>query len=94
MENTLTELTVFENFKFFSIDDEIYVIRKLHAKNIWPFELKNGATREDTEPHAELRDLLFNFAKVKIGLLVGMNVSELLKPVSIVNTPPKGPYAS
>ena len=48
---------------------------------------------EDVSPYESIRELPFNFIDRKIGILIGMNLPQLAKPLEIVNTSDSGIFA-
>lgn len=78
-----------------SLDGEITeIIPKLYAKAPWPFERHDSPTKNDVEKYVSFKDIPFEFIDEKIGLLVGINVPQIVKPLELVNTTRNGPYAT
>ena len=78
-----------------SLDNDYKVtIPKVFAKKHWPFENHQTLSEKDVNKFLELNEVPFNFVKAKVGLLVGLNMPEILRPLEIINTSKNGPYAS
>lgn len=69
-------------------------VPSLYAKGDWPFDISDSPTKPDLDRHDKLSHLPFQFINCKIGLLIGVNCPELVKPLEIVNTSKYGPYAT
>lgn len=84
-----------ENIEAISIDGKRRVIiPKMYSKKNWPFELHDSPKYDDVKHIPELRKLPFGFIPCKIGILIGMNYPDIVKPQKIVNSTTRGPYAS
>lgn len=97
MENKLSpmEVTTIENLLISSIDGEVIrTIPILHAKENWPFEKEDSPRESDVENLDGIKQLPFNFMEEKIGILLGMCMTEIMKPTEIVSTDKNGAYAS
>ena len=97
MEKTQSKITtkLIENLEIISIDGNEYsLIKKIYAKENWPFDIDDSPRQSDIQGYAQFDDLPFNFVKKKIGLLVGVNMTEIVRPLAIINTTKNGPYAS
>ena len=83
------------NLKIYSLDEtNESIIPLILAKEDWPFTLEDSPTAEDISDFPHLNDIAFNFVSEKIGILLGMNMVELLRPLQIINGRPGEPYAS
>ena len=97
MENSCNQISVklVENLELVSLADKTtFKIPKVYAKDKWPFEERDSLKYDDVKSFTALKNVPFKFKNVKIGLLIGLNVPELIKPLEIVNTTKDGPYAS
>ena len=97
MENRLSPVSVgvVKDLEILSLcEKKSYIVPTFYAKNDWPFETVDSPTRIDIEKFDNLLKLSFNFIDAKMGLLVGVNCPELLKPLNVVNTIKNGPYAT
>ena len=97
MENSssFVPVKIVENLEIISlVDKESIIIPKLYAKSKWPFEPNDTVTENDIKNFPALKNLPFNFVSERIGLLVGINMPEIVRPLEVVNTTNKGPYAS
>ena len=84
---------VVENLEIISLDrDYRLTIPRLYAKRNWPFCLADSPKNEDVASLQLKEDVPFKFVNKPIGILVGMNVPEILKPLKIISTTRKGPY--
>jgi len=93
-ENSEVSTTVLNNVKLYDLDRNNYeIVPVVFALKSWPFNETDQPREEDFNlPH--LADVPFRFIKSKVGMIIGMNRSELIKPLQIVNGPPNTAYAS
>ena len=97
MENSCSNVPVkiVSNLEIFSLDgSKSFVIPKIYAKNEWPFNDKDNLRESDVLEFERLKQLPFKFARENIGLLVGINVPELIRPHEVIDTIEGGPYAT
>ena len=73
--------------------DEV-LIKSAFSKADWPFQLADSPGYRDIENYPTLKRLPFVFEKKKIGIFVGLNYPDILKPLEIVHTTRYGPYAT
>lgn len=93
--SAMVKVKVVNDLQISSLDGEImFTIPKLFAKSRWPFEMKDTPSIDDIKDYPTLQTLPLNFTPQKIGLLIGINMPELVKPLDIVDTTSKGPYAT
>ena len=86
---------IIADLEIVSLDNDYKVtIPKVFAKKHWPFENHQTLSEKDVNKFPELNEVPFNFVKAKVGLLVGLNMPEILRPLEIINTSKNGPYAS
>ena len=77
-----------------SVDGKSTTLSKCYSKDDWPFTLDDSPRQSDIIPYNEIKNLPFKFDNCIIGILVGMNRPDLIKPEVVVNTSKNGPYAS
>ena len=95
MESSSAAVKVTEELQIQSLDGEVSVtVPKLFAKSCWPFEDADSPTIDDIKGFPALQRLPLHFRPQKIGLLIGMNVPEIIRPLAVVNTTDGGPYAT
>ena len=97
MQGTRNKLTCskVESIEIHSIDGQNKTILDgAFLKSNWPFTIEDSPSRRDTIGYSNLENLPIEYAKVKIGLLIGLNRSDILRPLSIVHTNRNGPYAT
>ena len=97
MENSASAVPVkiVEDLEVHNIEgDTSITIPKLFAKAQWPFELEDTPTESDIDGFPILQQLPIKFVPKKIGLLIGINMPDIVKPLDIVQTTPNGPYAT
>ena len=89
-------VNVVKDLELVSLTDENckYKIPTVYAKGKWPFSEADSLRYEDIKNYSSLKEIPFQHNARKIGLLVGMNVPEIIKPLEIVHTTVSGPYAS
>ena len=83
-----------ENFKVLSCEDKIsFSVPKLFATSPSNFTESEFPAMEDVRPYESIRELPFNFIDREIGILIGMNLPRLSKPLEVVNTSGSGIFA-
>ena len=89
------DATIIENLEIYSTDGENKVeIPKIYAKERWPFNNEDSPNKEYVDKYPKLKYVPFKYINSKIGILIGMNMPDILKPLEIVETTRRGPYAS
>ena len=87
--------TIANNIEISSLEgDYVTTIPKVFAKENWPFSHKDSPSEKDVTNIQFQRDIPFQFINEKIGILVGMDMPEILEPLETVKSNRKGPYAS
>lgn len=97
LENKLSpiETKVIKSLEILSLNgNERRSLPIVYAKKNWPFDLKDSPSPTDLEGFPALKCLPFTFVDEKIGILVGMDMPELLNPLEVVASTKYGPYAS
>ena len=56
------------------------------SRSLLTFDVHDSPVYSDISVHPEFSRLPFNFIDIKMGLIVGMNCPELIKPTNIVNS--------
>lgn len=74
--------------------DYSVVIPEIFAKTDWPFTEEDSPSREHIKNYSHLKDVPFEFIDKKIGILLGMKMPELIKPLEVVSGKSGEPYAS
>ena len=64
------------------------------AKENWPFTTNDSPCQSDMAGFPQFEDLPISFEGTTIGLLVGMDRPDIVKPLEIVHTTKRGPYAT
>src|SRR5678815_3631176 len=65
----------------------------IYCKEKWPFKMEESPSIKDINGLEYLSHVPFNFIESKIGLLIGMNQSKLLKPIEVVEGHYNSPFA-
>ena len=97
MENNSSKVSVkvVENLEIVSLDEtECVVVPKIYAKKHWPFSVNDNLREADVKKCKLLKNVPFKFLPAKIGLLIGINMPQIVKPLEVVNTTNDGPYAT
>ena len=97
IDNSLTEVnaTVINNIEITSLDESrAIVVPKLYAKENWPFKFEDSPKISDVKNRPELSNVPFQFIESKIGILIGMDMPEIMRPLKVVQSKINGPYAS
>ena len=86
---------VINNLEIMDLEENKKVaVPVVYANRNWPFNKDDVHREEDTQDHAHLEDIPFNFVDSYVGILIGMNMPELIKPLKIVEGKAGTPYAS
>ena len=92
---TMMKISVVSDLEIMSLDNNYSVsVPKIYAKDNWPFTIDDSPKREDIMKFPSLKEVPFHFIDKPIGILIGMNMPEIIKPLKIIATTKKGPYAS
>ena len=84
-----------KNLIIMSIDKEqCKPLSTVYAKDNWPFDEEDSPTYANIAGVKEFDFLPFHFISSKIGILIGMNEPDIIKPLQVIETPGNGPYAS
>ncbi len=60
----------------------------------WPFTKNDVVQPKDVEPYNYLHNVPFNFVDSSIGILIGNNVPEIMRPLEVIGGPVNQPFAS
>ena len=83
------------NLELMSIDQSTTLsLSSVYAKEKWPFTKDDSPSYNDIKHIKEFDDIPFNFINNKIGILIGMNEPDVVKPLEIIQPIKDGPYAS
>jgi len=83
------------NVEVFSLDGKkSKIIRRMYCKRDWPFNESDSPNVSDIESCPEFKNLKFDFISSRIGLLIGMDCPDIIKPLKIVNSTNNGPFAT
>lgn len=86
---------VVENLEILSLDKSICLpLKTVYAKKNWPFDINDSPSFDDVKNIESFQSIPLQFINSKIGLLVGMNEPDIMKPLQIIQTKTNGPYAS
>ena len=89
------KVRIVENLEIISLDTDYRVtIPSLYAKGNWPFCLADSPKKEDLDSIQLKEHVPFKFINKTIEILVGMNVPEIFKPLKIIPSTRRGPYAT
>ena len=69
-------------------------LSSVNAKTNWPFNKEDVPTYDYIKNFREFDHLPLQYIDSNIGMLIGMNEAHLMKPLEIVETSRRGPYAS
>ena len=84
-----------KNLEIFNLDKTVKLsLSSVYAKEKWPFSKDDSPSCDDVRKIEEFNDIPFNFINSKIGILIGMNEPEIIKPLQIVQPNENGPFAS
>ena len=83
------------NVEISSIDGKTKTtLSSVYSRSSWPFELTDSPVPDDTRTFQKLRELPINYENKKIGLLIGLNRPDILRPLEVIHTTKRGPYAT
>ena len=89
------DTVVAKNLEIFNLDKTVKLsLSSVYAKEKWPFSKDDSPSCDDVRKIEEFNDIPFNFINSKIGILIGMNEPEIIKPLQIVQPNENGPFAS
>ena len=97
LENEISSVKTesIENVLVSSLDGSgSVIIPKVYSKEQWPFKREQCIKPSHVRKFGEFDDIPFTFIDEKIGILVGLDMPELIKPQEIINPTKNGPYAS
>ena len=84
-----------KRLQIFSLDGwENCCLPKVHALSNWPFEREDSPGNSEVEKYEHIKSISFKFIPSTIGMLVGINVPDLLMPLEIVSGRCNEPYAT
>ena len=70
------------------------VIKTLYAKSLWPFDVSDAPTVKDIKNIQEFEEIPFQFVCKQVGILIGSNEPDVIKPRDIIHTTKNGSYAT
>ena len=97
MENSRSrfETKMVRNLEITTLDGaRMHLVSCLYSKKDWPFTFDDSPHPEDIEGCNHFKDIPFNFIRQKIGILIGMNQSELLKLLRVISGADDEPFAT
>ena len=97
MESKATDIkvAVVNDLQLLSLDGANMIeIKKVYAKKNWPFTIEDSPHKDDLNNLSFSRKVELTYLPEKIGILVGMDTPELIRPLQIINSYKKGPYLS
>ena len=84
---------IINNLQLYDMDENLKdCIPVVYAQENWPFDKDDVPQRSDVAPH--LKNLPFHFVDAEVGILIGMDRVDMLKPLQVVNGPAKTAYAT
>ena len=84
-----------KNLEIFNLDKTVKLtLSSVYAKEKWPINKDDSPSCDDVRKIEEFNDIPFNFINSKIGILIGMNEPEIIKPLQIVQPNENGPFVS
>ena len=95
-KNALTKTLVINNLKILDLDEnESEFIPVAYNRNPWPFDQNDSPKPSDIENFTYLKNIPFKFIDSDIGILLGLNHSEVMKPLRVVSGQAENsPYAT
>eukprot|EP00095_Tigriopus_kingsejongensis_P008157 snap_masked-scaffold735_size104922-processed-gene-0.5 protein:Tk08157 transcript:snap_masked-scaffold735_size104922-processed-gene-0.5-mRNA-1 annotation:"rna-binding protein 14-like isoform x3" len=75
-------------------ENEVVQLPLAYTKGEMPIDEKDIPGPNDIADFPSLKDIPFNFVKADVGLMIGINVPEALRPLEVVNGDDHGAYAS
>ena len=91
--NKSIDTKVVNNLEISGIHNTNYeILPVVYAQRNWPFSA--GDTPEPEDMKENLDDIPYEFVDSTIGLIIGMNHPEMVKPLQIKDSPTHGVYAS
>lgn len=93
--NSVTNTRIVNNLELYDLEDSMQdVIPVVFAQKNWPFGREDLFRQDILKNYPHLRNVPFKFIEKNIGLLIGMNMPEMVKPLEIVDGAWNDPYAS
>ena len=87
-KNKKINTKVVYNLKISDLDGNVSdCIPVVYSKSEWPFDAQDSPRSEDLKQYPMFRQLPFQFINKEIGLLVGLSVPRIIKPLKILNGP-------
>ena len=84
-----------KGFDIMSIDrTKKNTVNEAFVPKNWPFTIENSPSPSDSYGHPKLRNLNIKYENKKIGLLIGIQRSDIVQPLQTIPTSRRGPYAT
>ena len=95
-KNALTKTRVINNLEILDLDEnESELIPVAYSRDPWPFDENDSPKSSDINNFSYLKNIPFNFIDSDIGILLGLNHSEVMKPLRVVSSEDENtPYAT
>lgn len=94
-DSSAIDVTVVDGLEICSLDGNVRrIVNNVYAKPNWTFEIDDSPKSSDLKKLPEFGNIPFQFINCKIGILIGMNFPEIIKPLHIKESSKNGPYAS
>jgi len=85
---------ILNNVEIYNLNmTKMETVNTVFCKSKWPFSMSDSPSYNDIKDLEYLKEIPFNFINKHIGILVGVNMSEMLKPIEIVEGPSDQPFA-
>ena len=93
--NKLNHFGKVADFEILSLDRSVKTaIDEAFIPSNWPFSVEDSPHQSDTSAFEKLEKLPISYENKKIGILIGMQRSDVLLPLQVISTTKKGPYAT
>lgn len=90
------DVNIVNNLEIYSLtSSKTEIIPILYSKGNWPFDIEDSPKLTDVSNYPELKELPFKFINnCSVGILIGMNVPQIVKPLKVVSTSHGSLYAT
>lgn len=86
---------IINNLQLYDMDDNLCdTVPVIFAQKIWPFNEADVPHITDLNGHSALEELQYQFIDAHVGIIIGMNRPNILKPLEVVYGSEDGIYAS